>query len=45
MLPIVQPESASDELCFQRAILLAKVRDHIALLALEPSEQDSEEHL
>jgi putative transposase len=30
---------------FQRSILLPKKRDHIALLALEPSEQHGEEHL
>jgi hypothetical protein len=32
-------------LSFQRPILLPKKRDHIALLALEPSEQRDEKHL
>ena len=31
--------------CFQHAILLPKKLDHLALLALEPSEQRGEEHL
>ena len=44
-LPIVEPQPASGQLRFQRAILLAKERDHITLLALEPSEQRGEEHL
>jgi len=39
----VQP--ASGELCFQRAILRAKERDRITLLAVEPSELRDEEHL
>jgi len=37
-LLIVQLQPPSGQLCFQRAILLAKERDHIALLPLEPSE-------
>jgi hypothetical protein len=36
-LLIVQLQPASGQLRFQRAILLAKERDHVALLALEPS--------
>ena len=44
-LRIVQPQPASRQLGFQRAILLPKKRNHIALLALEPSEQRGEEHL
>jgi hypothetical protein len=44
-LRIVQLQPASRQLSFQRPILLPKKRDHIALLALEPSEQRSEEHL
>jgi len=44
-LGIVQLQPPSSQLGFQRAILLAKKRDHIALLALEPSEQSGEEHL
>jgi hypothetical protein len=31
--------------CFGRAIILAKERDRITLLAPEPSEQRGEEHL
>jgi hypothetical protein len=44
-LRIGQLQPASGQLCFQRAILLAKERDHITLLALEPSEHRGEEHL
>jgi hypothetical protein len=44
-LRIGQPQPAAIQLCFQRAILLAKKRDHIALFAFEPSEQCREEHL
>ena len=40
-LRVVQPQPASSQLCFQRAILLAKKRDRITLLTLEPSEQRS----
>jgi len=36
-LLIVQLQPASGQLLLQRAILLAKERDHVALLALEPS--------
>ena len=36
-LLIVQLQLASGQLRLQRAILLAKERDHVALLALEPS--------
>lgn len=42
---IVQPQSTSGQLCFQCMILLAKKRDHITLLALEPSTQRREQHL
>ena len=44
-LRIVQLQAASGQLGFQRPILLAEKRDHITLLALEPSEQRDEEHL
>ena len=44
-LRIIQLQPTSIQLCFQRAILVAKERDHIALLALEPSGQRSEEYL
>jgi hypothetical protein len=36
-LGIVQPQPASTQLGFQRSILLAKERDHIAVLTIEPS--------
>jgi hypothetical protein len=36
-LRIVQPQATSGQLCFQCTILLAKKRNHITLLALEPS--------
>ena len=44
-LGIVQPQPASTQLGFQRAILLAKERDHIAVLTIEPSEHRRKEHL
>jgi hypothetical protein len=44
-LRIVEPQTAWGQLCFQRAILLAKERDGITLLALEPPEQRGKEHL
>ena len=44
-LTIIQPQSASSQLRFQCAILLAKERDDITLFALEPSDQRDEEHL
>ena len=44
-LRIVQPQSTSDQLCFQCTILLAKKRNHITLLALEPAKQRREQHL
>jgi hypothetical protein len=44
-LHIIQPQPAPSQLRFQCAILLAKERDHIMLLALEPSEQRDKEHL
>jgi hypothetical protein len=44
-LPIVQVQPASRQLRFQHPILLAKKHDHIALLALEPSEQRGDEHV
>jgi hypothetical protein len=43
-LSIIQPQAACAQ-CFQRAILLAKKRDHIALHALEPAKQRGEQHL
>jgi hypothetical protein len=44
-LCIGQVKSASNQLCLQCAVLFAKKRDHIALLALKPSEQRCEQHL
>jgi hypothetical protein len=44
-LRIVQLQPAPGQLCLQRAILLAKERDHITLLALEPSEHCGKKHL
>ena len=44
-LPIVQVQPASCQLGFQHPILLPEKDDHVALLALEPSEQRGEEHL
>jgi hypothetical protein len=44
-LPIGQVQAASRQLGFQHPILLPKKSDHIALLALEPSEHRGEEHL
>jgi len=44
-LHIIQPQSKAGQLCFQCTILLAKKRDHIALLALEPSKQGREQDL
>jgi len=44
-LGIVQLHPPSRKLGLQCAILLAKERDHVALLALEPSRDRREEHL
>ena len=44
-LPIVQVQTASRQLGFQHPILFPKKHDHIALLALEPSQQSGEEQL
>ena len=44
-LPIVQVQPASGDCAFSVLILLAKERDFITLLAVEPSEQRDEEHL
>ena len=41
-LRIVGPQPASGQLCCQRPILLAKERDRITLLAVEPSAQRDE---
>jgi len=44
-LRIGHPQPPSRQLRFQHTVLLAKKRDHITLLAFEPSEQRGEEHL
>ena len=44
-LRIGEPRPPSRQLRFQHTVRLAKKRDHITLLAFEPSEQRGEEHL
>ena len=44
-LIVVQPEPPRAQLRLQHAILLAKERDHIALLRLEPRQQRRQQHL
>ena len=44
-LRIISLQSAAGQLCFQRAILLAKERDDIGLLTLEPSAQGGDQQL
>ena len=40
-LRIVQPQPACGQLCFQRAIVLAKERDHVGLPAAQGRDQDN----